>query len=243
MDGQPLFSYTANFFLTLDVSRPNFKAQAQYTATAVGRDAALPAALQTRAAALTAAIGPFNEKLVSSTQAAAAETFGTARAAARELLNTQVRRLIAVRYEPRSPGYDRFLPQGKEEYNDADEDTYFTLFERYARAVNAETPAFAYPPTDNSATTPAQDATAMLNRLRATRTAVDTFEAKQQQTATDITADWRAVAVAQWRLWLGLADHFATDPDYRERIYNYFDFSQLQSQGAPAVVGEPPVTP
>ena len=231
MDGQPLFSYTANFLLTLNVSRPNFKAQAQYTATAVGADAALPAALQARAVALTAAIGPFNEKLVSSTQAAAAETFGTARAAARELLNTQLRRLIAVRYGPRSPGYDRFLPQGKEEYNAADEGTYFTLFERYAQAMNAETPAFAYPPTDNSATTPAQDATALLNRLRATRAAVDTYEAKQQQTTTDITADWRAVAVAQWRLWLGLADHFAADPDYRERIYNYFDFSQMRSQG------------
>ena len=243
MEGQPLFSYTANFFLTLNMSRPNFKAQALYAATAVQADTGLPAEVLARATALQKAVGPFNVKLVASTQAADGEDFGDARAAAKLLQNAQVRKLIGARYEPKSDGYKRFLPEGKEEYNDADEDEYFVLFERYTLAMNAEEPPFEYPKTDNSASTPSEDATAMLARLNATRKAVDTFESNQQITTTNLTADWRTVAVAEWRLWNLLQDHFAEDPDYRERVYNYFDFSQVQSQGAADEATGPVVTP
>ena len=51
----PLFSYTNNFFLKLDVNRPAFKAQALYAADAVDHDAALPADVRARTAPLRAA--------------------------------------------------------------------------------------------------------------------------------------------------------------------------------------------
>ena len=55
---KPLFSYTANFFLTLNLSRPNFKAQALFAADAVAADPALPAPIQAKAAAVRTTLPP-----------------------------------------------------------------------------------------------------------------------------------------------------------------------------------------
>lgn len=231
MAKRPQFSQTNNFFLTLDVSRSAFKAQALHAANAVENDAALPADVRARAVPLRAGALAFNEKLVESDQAPTVEVFGTVRVAADALLRTLLRRVVGVRYDPKSTAYERFLPQGLQEFNSADEADYELHFERFVKALEAETKPFQYPPDDNAPTTPAQDARAMFTRLQNAVKEGDEQESADEQLRLAISADWRTVAIAEWRLWLALGIHFADQPDYRERVYSYFDFSEVHVEG------------
>lgn len=237
---RPQFSYTRNFLLKLDMSRPAFKAQALYAAAAVEADSALPATVHQWVSPLRSAANAFNEKLVESLQPAAAapaadgntpEVFAAVRTDADKLLRALLRRVIGVRYEPESDDYRRFLPQGLTQFNKAEENEYEVYFERLIKAMEGEKNAFQYPAEDKAVTTPAQDARTMLTRLeKATKTdAVDTSGDERRR--LDLQSDWARVAIAEWQLWLALQSHFAPTPDYRERVYSYFDFSALQSQG------------
>ena len=222
---KPLFSYTANFFLTLNLSRPNFKAQALFSADAVAADSALPAPIQAKAAAVRTTANSFNDKVVSSLQANTIENFGDVRPAADRVLRA-VMKLVGLRYAPKSSAYDAFLPGGLTELNEAGESEYQTLYERFAKAVNAEAKPFINPEADPGDPTPVAQVSQLLARLQAATKSDAEYESRQDKLATDISADWRAVAIAEWRLWLDLCDHFAADPDYRTRVYDYFDFSQ-----------------
>lgn len=244
MAKRPQFSQTNNFFLSLDVSRSAFKAQALHAANAVENDAALPADVRARAVPLRASSLAFNEKLVESEQAPTVEVFGTVRVAADALLRTLLRRVIGVRYDPKSKDYDRFLPQGLEEFNNAEEADYELHFERFVKEMEAETKPFQYPPDDNAPNTPAQDARAMFTRLQNAVKEGDKQTSADERLRLAISADWRTVAIAEWRLWLALGIHFAEQPDYRARVYSYFDFSALWSQGAEeATDDDDPATP
>ncbi len=223
---KPLFSYTANFFLTLDVSRPNSKAQALFAADAVAADSALPAPIQAKATAVRTAATSFNEKVVSSLEANTVESFGDVRPAADKVLRA-VMKLVGLRYAPKSSAYDAFLPGGLTELNEAGESEYQALFERFAKAVLAEAKPFVNPEAEPGDPTTAAQVSEALARLQAAVKSDTEYESRQAALSTDITADWRAVAIAEWRLWLDLSDHFAADPDYRTRVYDYFDFSQV----------------
>ena len=240
-----MFSYTTNFLLTLDVSRPNFKAQAVFAADAVAADAALPAAIQAQAMVVRTAAAAFNEKVVTSLEANTVENFGDVRVAADKTLRA-VLKLVGLRYDPKSAKYDAFLPGGLTELNKAEESDYEILFERFVKAVNAEAKPFVNPDADPGAPTPAAAIGQMLARLKAATKTDTAYESQREKLSTDISADWRTVALAEWGLWLDLCRHFLADPDYRERVYGYFDFSQVHigtAASAETVTPAAPLTP
>jgi hypothetical protein len=234
----PLVSFTANFFLTLDVSRPNFKAQALFAADAVATDTTLPAPIQAQATLVRTAAMTFNDKVVASLQPNTAEDFGEVRVAADKVLRA-VLKLVGLRYERGSTAYDAFLPQGLTQLNEAQESEYEAYFERFDKAIRAETKPFVNPEAEPGDPTPAQQVATMLARLKAAAKTDAAFETQREKLSTDISADWRTVALAEWGLWLDLCRHFLADPDYRARVYGYFDFSQVGSS-SPARPTTPP---
>ncbi len=211
-----------------------------FAADAVAADAGLPAAIQAQATVVRTAAAAFNDKVVSSLEANTAENFGDVRAAADKTLRA-VLKLVGLRYDPKSTKYDAFLPGGLTELNRAEESAYETLFERFAKAVNAETKPFVNPDAAPGDPAPATAITAMLARLKAATKSDTAYETKQEKLSTDISADWRTVAVEEWGLWLDLCKHFRADPDYRERVYGYFDFSTVNGGGSPPA--DPTPTP
>ena len=238
---KPMFSYTSNFLLTLDVSRPAFKAQALFAADAVAADTALPANVQAQAGVVRAAALAFNDKLVSSLEANAVENFGDVRAEADKVLRTTLK-LVGLRYDPKSDAYDAFLPRGLKESNKADESTYEALFDRFNKAIKAEARPFVNPEAAPGDLPIADQVKNMFERLQAATKSDTQYESKQEKLRTDITADWRAVAIAEWCLWLDLSRHFAADPNYRDRVYGYFDFSQVHV-GTQAAATDPTPAP
>ena len=233
---RPYFSLFANLFLTLVISRPNFRGLAQYTldalrqARAAGRISgpAFEALIQ----GLTDALAAFDDNLAERNDPTAGDTeaFRTARAAWLAWVQEQQIKVI----NPALFGKDalkdfRRLTRGK--LGALNQETLMTqseaLVKLYTDSAAALQPRYAleYPtPAGQPAVTMADRAKNLVKALRTADSARDTTDVVIDTSITDLKSDWTTLALALRRT-KGLLE-FTFDTD--EEVYNFFDFSKAR---------------
>ena len=209
----PYSTYFANPFRALLMSRPAYKAQAQYSLRAV-TEAALGAPFAPLLAALDTAIAGFDENLADRSQSTmgGTEAFHEARAEWLEFVDDTMKDYVTPKLR-KLPSYADFKKFGKGKLAALDQDTLITQARALLQLYTAHQVAL-YPALG-------ADAKKRYDAL------VKADKTRDEQAATigtailDLADDRAAIAHAQRRLKAQLELSFE-DP---AKVYSFFDFS------------------
>ena len=232
---RPDFSLFANFFLTLVISRPNFRGLAQYTldalkqARAAGR---IPATFDGLILALTDAIAKFDVTLTERLDPTAGDTesFRLARTAWLTWVQEQQIKVVNPALFGQAPLKDfRRYTRGK--LGALNQETLMThsneLAQLYTDNAAALQPLYAAhnpPPAGQPVVPMATRAKALVAALRTADSARDAGDAAVGTSITDLKSDWGVLALNLRRVKGLLEVTFDTD----EEVYNFFDFSKAR---------------
>lgn len=235
MNNRPYFSLFANFFLTLVISRPNFRGLAQYTldalklARSTGRIGEL---FDPLIVALTEALERFDTRLTERQEPAVGDTeaFRLARTAWLAFVaEVQVKVVNPALFGQAVLKDFRQYTRGKlaalnQEPLLTDSDALVNLY-KDNQAVLQPFYALHYPtPAGQLPVTLVERAAALAEALRTADSARDTADIAIDTTITTLKSDWVALATVL-RQAKGLLEYtFASD----EEVYGFFDFSKAR---------------
>jgi hypothetical protein len=211
------FSYFDNFFLYLRISRPNFKAAAEYTLTA-GRAANLGAALTPYLDELAAALKGFDEKLTERTASTQGDTeaYRTARTAWLTFVDDTMKDLVTPKLR-KLPAYADFKQYGKSRLRVLDQQELPVQSQALVKLYATHAKALGQPAL-------ATDAQNVLSRLTAVSEQRDQADAAISGAIVGLAQDWMAVARALRRIKAQLELQF----DEAEKVYSFFDFTKVK---------------
>ena len=235
---RPYFSLFANFFLTLVISRPNFRGLAQYTldalihARSTGRLDALGATFDELIVALKTAIEKFDETLTERLDPTAGDTeaFRLARAAWLAWVQEQQVKIVNPALFGKAVLKDfRKYTRGKlgalaQEPLMTQSDELVKLYTDNAAALQPRYALDNPPPAGQPPVTMADRATALVEALRTADSQRNTADSAIDTSIKVIKSDWVTLAGCLRRA-KGLLEYtFATD----EEVYGFFDFSRAR---------------
>ncbi len=234
---RPYFSLFANFFLTLVISRPNFRGLAQYTLDALkqartaGRLSALSAPFDALIVALTTAIAEFDGTLTERLDPTAGNTeaFRLARAAWLSFVQEQQIKVVnpalfgkAVLKDFRRYTRGKLAAYGQQSLLTHSEE----LVQLYTDNAAALQPFYAThnPPVAGQPAPPplVTRAAALAQALRAADSARNSADAALDTSITTLKSDWVTLARCLRRAKGLLEATFDSD----EEVYGFFDFSK-----------------
>ena len=233
MNNRPYFSLFANFFLTLVISRPNFRGLAQYTldalklARATGRIGEL---FDPLIQALTEALESFDTKLTERADPTAGDTeaFRLARTAWLDFVEPVQIKVVNPGLYKQAPLKDfRKYTRGKlaalnQETLLTHSDALVALYKAQATVLQPFYALHFPTPAGEKPETLAEKAARLSLALRTADSARDTADIAIDTTITTLKSDWVKLA-GVLRQVKGLLEYtFATD----EEVYGFFDFSK-----------------
>jgi hypothetical protein len=210
-------TYFDNLFLGLRMSRPAYKAQAQYCRRAV-TEAALGPALVPLLAALDTAIAGFDENLSDRTQSTAGGTgaYHAARAEWLTFVDDTMKDYVTPKLR-KLPVYADFKKFGKSKLVALEQDDLLTQSKVLLALYLAQQNPPLYPELG-------QDAQQRYDALVKVDETRDTQDATIADAILDLAADRATIARAQRRLKAQLELTF----EEPEKVYSFFDFSQAR---------------
>ncbi|MBC7448903.1 MAG: hypothetical protein H7330_12675 [Hymenobacteraceae bacterium] len=232
----PYFSYFQNAFLTLVISRPNFRGLAQYTLDAVRQGRAtgrLGAEFDPLVVGLTDAIARFDHNLLQRNDPTAGNTeaFRQARAAWLAFVLEQQERVVkgalfgqAALKDFRPLTHNKLRVLGQETLL-TKSDVLVKLYADYAATLQPLYAVFNPPLAGEPVVTLAKRAAALVKGLRAADSVRDQGDAQIHTSIKALATDWVALAVALRRVKGQLEVVFDTD----QEVYDFFDFSKAKS--------------
>jgi hypothetical protein len=214
----PNATYFDNLFEHLDMARPAYKAQAEYSLRAV-READLGAAFTPLLAQLETAIAGFDENLTDSGDSTAGGTgaYHAARTAWLAFVGDTMLDYVTPRLR-KLPVYADFQKLGKSKLKALKQPALLTASQALLKLYHAQQAALQYPALGAAAA-------ALYQTLAAADETRDTRDAAITDARIDLAADRQAVARSQRRLKAQLELTFDTP----EKVYSFFDFSQAAS--------------
>lgn len=214
------FSYFDNFFLNLVISRPNYKALAEFTLAAV-RKAALGSAFDGYLTALETAIKNFDENLADRNDPTqgTTEAYRTARKAWLTFVDDTMKDYVTPRLR-RLPVYADFKALSKRKLAALNQQALPTAAEALVKLYETHAAALNYPAVG-------ADARTRLDDLKAAATARADDQALRNTTIVELAQDWVAIARALRRVKAQLELTF----DEPEQVYAFFDFSKVKVYG------------
>ncbi|MBC8084316.1 MAG: hypothetical protein H7Z21_14015 [Hymenobacter sp.] len=213
----PYLSYFDNFFLSLRISRPNFKASAAYTLTA-GRAANLDAALTPYLDELATALTAFDENLTERNSSAlgGTEAYRAARKAWLSFVDDTMKDYVTPKLR-KLPVYADFRSFRKSQLSRLTQNELLISSQTLLKLYGTHAAALGQPalPTE---------AKAALDLLAATSQQRDETDATTTGAITELAQDWVAVARALRRVKAQL-ELLLDEP---AAVYGFFDFSKIK---------------